>query len=93
MSQHSARRSWTICSFARGDYSLRHSDVDMMVFLDKIEEDQKLEEKVQKKIIQLSLGKGSTVHTLFQYKKIEEEDKSLMLTISRGGQIVFAKKH
>jgi predicted nucleotidyltransferase len=79
-------------SFARGDYSLRHSDLDLMFFLDKDIKDEKLEEEIRKKVIQLNLDKKVNVHLLFQYKKIEEEDKSLMLTIAREGQVIFANK-
>lgn len=79
-------------SFARKDYSLRHSDLDIMVFIDKIEKEPKLEEGIRKKIISLSLGKGLSIHTIFQYRKLEEEDKSLMLTIANEGRVLFAKK-
>ncbi|MEW5897146.1 MAG: nucleotidyltransferase domain-containing protein [Nanoarchaeota archaeon] len=79
-------------SFARGDYSFRHSDLDLMLFLDKTEKDGKLEEELRKKILQLSLEKKINVHTLFQYKKIEEEDRSLMLTIGREGLVILARK-
>ena len=79
-------------SFARGDYSLRHSDVDLMVFLDKEEKDQALEEQIRKKVLALSVEKELSPHVVFQYKKIEEEDKSLMVTIAREGQVLFARK-
>ena len=38
-------------SFARGDYSARHSDMDIMIFLDEEKKDSKLEETILKKII------------------------------------------
>ena len=79
-------------SFARGDYSIRHSDIDIMIFIDKTDRDAQLEEKILKKVIGLNLGKELNIHTLFQYKKIEEEDKSLMLTLSNEGKVLFAKK-
>lgn len=79
-------------SFARGDYSVRHSDLDVMIFIDENEMDKNLEEKIRQKIINLSLGKELVVHTIFQYKKLDEEDKSLMLTIANEGQVLFAKK-
>ena len=79
-------------SFARGDYSVKHSDVDIMIFIDQLERELKLEEELRKKIINLNLGKELTIHTLFQYKKLEEEDKSLILTIANEGQVLFAKK-
>ncbi len=79
-------------SFARGDFSYRHSDIDIMVFIDKTEKDAALEEKILKRIIDLNLGKELNIHTLFQYTKLEEEDKSLMLTIADEGRVVFAKR-
>lgn len=79
-------------SFARGDYSFRHSDIDVMIFLDRTEKDIKLEGKIRKKIIDLNLGKELNIHPIFQYRKLEEEDKSLMLTIAKEGKVIFAKK-
>ena len=79
-------------SYARGDYSLRHSDIDIMIFIDKDKKNLKLEEKIRKIIIKLSLDKDLSVHALFQYKKIEEEDRSIMLTIANEGKVLFAKK-
>ncbi len=79
-------------SFARGDYSLRHSDIDLMVFLDEEEKDQALEEQIRKKILALSVEKELNPHITFQYKKIEEEDKSLMVTVAREGKVLFARK-
>ena len=63
-----------------------------MVFLEVEEKDQKLEEKILKKVVNLNLGKELNVHTIFQYKKVEEEDKSLMLTIAKEGKVLFSKK-
>ncbi len=79
-------------SFARGDYSLRHSDIDLMVFLDKEKKEAALEEQIKKKIFALSITKELSPHIVFQYKKIEDEDKSLMVTIAREGKVLFARK-
>ncbi|MBI2668615.1 nucleotidyltransferase domain-containing protein [Candidatus Woesearchaeota archaeon] len=79
-------------SFARGDYSLRHSDIDLMIFLDKTERDAAVEERIRKKILQHSMGKNIGVHPLFQYRHLGEEDKSLMLTIAKEGKVLFARK-
>lgn len=79
-------------SFARGDYSIRHSDVDIMIFVDKEKKDTKLEEKIRKKVIDLSLGKELSVHPLFQYKSLEDEDKTLMQTIAKEGRVIFSRK-
>ena len=79
-------------SFARRDFSIKHSDIDVMLFIDETEKNQELETKLRKKIISLSLDKELNIHTLFQYKKLDEEDKSLMLTIANEGKVIFAKK-
>ena len=63
-----------------------------MVFIDKADEDKELEEKILKKVIQMNIGKELDIHTIFQYKKIGEEDKSLMLTIADEGRVLFSKK-
>ena len=79
-------------SFARGVYSVRHSDVDLMIFLNQTQKNSALEEHIKKKIVQLSLGKAVSVHPIFQYCNIEQEDKSLMLTIAKEGEVLFARK-
>jgi len=78
-------------SFARGDYSVRHSDMDIMVFLDEEKKDSKIEEKILKKIIGINIGKLVSIHTLFQYTRIKAEDRSLLLTIAEEGKTLFSK--
>ncbi len=79
-------------SFARGDYSIRHSDVDIMIFLDKEKKDTNLEERIRKKVVGLCIDKELSAHTLFQYKILEEEDKSLMRTIAKEGKVILSRK-
>ena len=79
-------------SYARGDYSVRHSDLDIMIFLDENEKDIGLESKILKKIMEINLGKLVSIHTVFQYKSVKEEDSSLLLTISNEGKTLFARK-
>ncbi len=79
-------------SFAREDYSLRHSDLDLMIFLDRLDRDSALEQQIKKKMITLGLGKEISPHVLFQCKKLREEDNSLLVTIAREGQVLFTKK-
>ena len=79
-------------SFSRGDYSLRHSDIDIMIFLDETKKSADLEEKIRTIVIKRNIGVGISVHTLFQYRKVEEEDKSLMRTIAKEGKVLFARK-
>ncbi len=79
-------------SYSRGDYSHRHSDIDLMFFLGTLEKSSVLEEKIQKLILSLALKHHVNAHVLFQYRKIEEEDRSLMLTIAREGKVLFSRK-
>lgn len=79
-------------SMARGDYSVRHSDVDVMFLLDLVVKSAIIEEKIRKKVIGLSVGAGIDVQVVFQYRKVEGEDRSLMLTIAREGKVLFARK-
>jgi len=78
-------------SLARGDYSIRHSDIDLLIFIGKEKPDPLLEEKIRTKIIKLSLGKELAPHVLFQYK-ILEEDQSLLRTIAKEGKVIFVRK-
>ena len=78
-------------SYARGDYSVK-SDLDVMVFIDEEIENKQIEEKIRKIIIKINLHKEILIHTIFQYNMIQEEDKSLMLTIAREGNVIFSKK-
>ena len=79
-------------SFARGDYSIRHSDIDIMIFIDEKKENETLEKSIKKMIIDSTLGNELHAHVIFQYKCITEEDKSLMLTLAKEGKVIFTKK-
>ena len=79
-------------SLARGDYSLRHSDIDLMIFIDQEKKNPRLEERIRKKIILASMGKELSSQAVFQYKTVEEEDKSLLVTIAREGKVLFARR-
>lgn len=79
-------------SFARGDFSRRHSDIDIMVFIDKNEKAKKIEEKILRSVNEICLNKSVAAHIIFQYKKVEEEDKSLLLTMAEQGKPLFAKE-
>ncbi len=79
-------------SFARGEYSPQHSDIDLMILLDRIEEDKALEEAIRKKVATLSTPQQIPIHLLFQYRNVKEEDKSLLLTIAREGKVIFSRK-
>ncbi len=79
-------------SFARGDFSVRHSDIDLMFFLDNIKKSPTLEERIRKKVIELTLRTTLNIHTIFQYRDVKDEDQSLMRTISKEGKVLFSRK-
>lgn len=78
-------------SVARGDYSVRHSDLDIFIILNK----KKITEKVQDKINHLlwSLGSknGVKIHTEYQGLKIRVQDKTLFEKIIEEGKLIYSK--
>ncbi len=74
-------------SVARGDFSARHSDMDIVVFLKK--RTRALEENINKKIIPLGLKYGVKIHAEY-IGKIKEEDRSLLRKILEEGKQIYA---
>src|SRR3989338_6782397 len=64
-------------SVARGDYSLRHSDLDLLLIL-SCNANKKLEEKIKNALITLGLKNGVKVQIEFVGKNVIEEDHSLL---------------
>ncbi|MBI5389230.1 nucleotidyltransferase domain-containing protein [Candidatus Woesearchaeota archaeon] len=79
-------------SYARGDFSEKHSDIDLLVFLDKQDPDASLEESIKRAVLEKSTVYGLPIHLLFQYRRITEEDRGLVQTIADEGKPLFAKE-
>lgn len=77
-------------SVARGDYSLRHSDLDLFIVLNKKQLPEKLKEKISERIIPSGLGCGVKVHPEFQGLEIKPDDQSLLRKMLEEGKIIYA---
>ncbi len=77
-------------SVARGDYSLRHSDLDLLLIL-SCDLNKKIEEKILNTFVALGLSRGVKVQIEFVGKKITEEDYSLLRKVIEEGKVLYAK--
>ena len=78
-------------SFARKDYSLRHSDLDIYVILNKKKQDKKFEQKLEKDVLNSTLETKAPVQLTFQYLSINEEDRSLLVKMCEEGIVLFSR--
>jgi len=76
-------------SVARGDYSLRHSDLDLFIMLDR--KNKNLENKITNNLRQLGVQYNVDVHIEFQTKKIRQKDQTLFRKIIEEGRIIHSK--
>lgn len=74
-------------SVARGDYSIRHSDIDILVVLD----DMKVKNNVDRMINDIDIKYRVNVHPEYQSKDIKHEDRTLLCKMFEEGKIIFSK--
>ncbi|MBI5002953.1 nucleotidyltransferase domain-containing protein [Candidatus Woesearchaeota archaeon] len=77
-------------SVSRGDYSLRHSDLDLLLIL-SCTSNKKIEEKIKNALISLGLKNGVKIQIEFIGKNITEEDHSLLRKVIEEGKVLYAK--
>lgn len=75
-------------SYARGDYSIRHSDIDLYVIINS-QKDSKLERKLFREINQIS--KFIQIHLNFEYNTLLKEGSLLRYNILKEGEILYEK--
>jgi predicted nucleotidyltransferase len=78
-------------SVARGDYSLRHSDLDLLIFIDKPGVGERLKKKIDDIIIPTGSKLGVRVHPEYQGHIIRQEDRTLIAKIIEEGRIIFSR--
>ena len=76
-------------SVVRGEYSPKHSDIDLFIVINKEKKDEKAEEEINKLISQIGARHMVRIHPEYQYLAIEEEDKTLIQKIMEEGQILI----
>ena len=82
-------------SYARGEYSVKHSDIDLYIIVDKnLEKDFngkfKYESDFSNKIAQLKLK--VPFHFVFQYKTLNQYSTLLRYNLLKEGKILFEQK-
>ncbi|MBI5073361.1 nucleotidyltransferase domain-containing protein [Candidatus Woesearchaeota archaeon] len=77
-------------SVARGDYSLRHSDLDLLVVL-SCNINKKIEENIENALVPLGLKNCVKIQIEMVWKKITEEDHSLLRKVIEEGKVLYAK--
>ena len=74
-------------SVAREDYSLRHSDIDILVILDEI----KARKSVEKIIDDMNIKYRVKIHPEYQTSIIKHEDQTLLCKMFEEGKVLFSK--
>ena len=78
-------------SVARGDYSLRHSDLDLFIILNKNKVNEKIKEKIDGILLPIGSRNGVKVHPEYQGMEINENDQSLIEKMIEEGRILYSK--
>ena len=74
-------------SVARGDYSIRHSDIDILVVLGDV----KAKSNIDKIINDISIKYRVNVHPEYQSIDVKHEDQTLLCKMFEEGRILFNK--
>lgn len=77
-------------SVKRGDYSLRHSDLDLFIVLKKRKISEQLKEKIESILFSAGYKFGVKIHSEYQGLDITAEDRSLLRKQIEEGQIIYS---
>ncbi len=77
-------------SVARGDFSLRHSDLDLFIVVKKKKITEELKEKLDATIIPVGLREGVKIQTEYQGLDITDEDRTLVRKMIQEGKIIYS---
>ena len=77
-------------SVARGDYSLRHSDLDLFVVLNKREVTEKIKNKINDQLLPIGSRNGVKIQIEYQGMKIKDEDQTLIEKMIEEGEIIYS---
>jgi len=78
-------------SAARGDYSERHSDIDVMIFLNTKNVPKRIENSIRTKFLGIGTKYKVKIHPEFQGSIIRESDKTLMQKVLEEGEVIYSK--
>ncbi len=77
-------------SVARGDYSLRHSDMDLFIILNKKEVNEKIISKVNDQLLPIGSRNGVKIHIEYQGMKIKGKDHTLIEKMIEEGKVIYS---
>lgn len=77
-------------SVARGDFSRRHSDLDLLVVISKKKIDEALKKKIDAKISSICFKHSVRAHLELQSAEIREEDRTLLEKIIEEGKVIYS---
>ena len=77
-------------SVARGDFSRKHSDLDLFVVINKKRVDDKLKKKIDEKISSICFKHSVRAHLEFQSTFIRDEDKTLVGKMIEEGKVIYS---
>lgn len=77
-------------SVARGDYSLRHSDMDLFIVVNKKKLNESIKGKINGILLPISAVNGVDIHIEYQSLVIGKEDYTLVQKIIAEGKIIYA---
>ncbi len=77
-------------SVSRGDFSLRHSDLDLFIIVKKKIVTEKLKEKLDAIIMPIGFREGVKIQTEYQGLDITYEDRTLVRKMIQEGKIIYS---
>lgn len=77
-------------SVARGDFSERHSDMDLFIILNKKTAPEKIKESINGRIMPIGLKYGVKIHPEYQGTGLRTEDQSLIEKMIEEGKIIYS---
>ena len=77
-------------SVARGDFSRRHSDLDLFVIINKRIVNDTIKRRIEKKISSICFKYAVRAHLEFQGTLIKSKDKSLIEKIIEEGRVIYS---
>ncbi len=77
-------------SVSRGDFSLRHSDLDLFIVLKKNVVNETVKEKLDKIILPIGYQEGVKIHPEYQGTEITYEDRTLVQKMIEEGKIIYS---
>ena len=77
-------------SVARGDFSRRHSDLDLLIIISKKKFNESLKKRIEEKISQICLKHAVRAHLEFQGPVIKDEEKTLLEKMIEEGKVSYS---